>query len=70
VDELRTINITEYLDDIYYRWKVEVKDSNEYRASWFDDWQDVLEQVEIELKPEKTSRSNHQENAKQDKFSQ
>ncbi|WXG47208.1 MAG: hypothetical protein WED05_11210 [Candidatus Atabeyarchaeum deiterrae] len=69
MDELRTINITEYLDDIYYRWKVEVKDSNGYRASWFDDWQDVLEQVQTELKPVKTGRTNHQENAKQGKYS-
>lgn len=51
MDELRTISITEFLDDIYYRWKVEVKDSNGYRAVWLDDWKEVLEHVENELAP-------------------
>jgi hypothetical protein len=51
LDELRTISITEFLDDIYYRWKVEVKDSNGYRAVWLDDWKEVLEHVENELAP-------------------
>jgi inorganic pyrophosphatase len=51
VDELRVISVTEYLDDIYFRWKVEVKDSNGYRAAWFDNWEDVIEQMESELKP-------------------
>ena len=57
VDELRLISITEYLDDIYYRWKLEVKDSNGYRAEWFDDWRDVIDYVERELKPSKQSRA-------------
>ena len=52
MDELRAIIVTEYLDDIYFRWKVEVKDSNGYRAAWFDNWEDVIEQMESELKPE------------------
>jgi hypothetical protein len=51
LDELRTITITEFLDDIYYRWKVEVKDTSGYRAVWLDDWKEVLEHVEIELAP-------------------
>lgn len=51
MDELRTITITEFLDDIYYRWKVEVKDTSGYRAVWLDDWKEVLEHVEIELAP-------------------
>ncbi|WXG44342.1 MAG: hypothetical protein WED04_09960 [Promethearchaeati archaeon SRVP18_Atabeyarchaeia-1] len=51
MDELRVIGVTEYLDDIYFRWKVEVKDSNGYRAAWFDNWEDVIEQMESELKP-------------------
>ena len=52
LDELRVISVTEFLDDIYFRWKVEVKDSNGYRAAWFDNWEDVIEQMESELKPE------------------
>jgi hypothetical protein len=51
LDELRSITITEFLDDIYYRWKVEVKDSEGYRAVWLDDWKDVLKHVESELGP-------------------
>ena len=51
LDELRVISVTEYLDDIYFRWKVEVKDSSGYRAAWFDNWEDVIEQMESELKP-------------------
>jgi len=51
LDELRSITITEFLDDIYYRWKVEVKDSDGYRAVWLDDWKEVLEHVESELAP-------------------
>nr|MDO8132964.1 hypothetical protein [Candidatus Njordarchaeum guaymaensis] len=51
MDELRSITITEFLDDIYYRWKVEVKDSDGYRAVWLDDWKEVLEHVESELAP-------------------
>jgi hypothetical protein len=51
LDELRSITVTEFLDDIYFRWKVEVKDSNGYRAIWVDDWKEVLEHMESELGP-------------------
>nr|MDO8098614.1 hypothetical protein [Candidatus Njordarchaeota archaeon] len=51
MDELRSITITEYLDDIYYRWKVEVKDSEGYKAVWLDDWKEVLQHVENEFAP-------------------
>jgi len=51
LDELRSITVTEFLDDIYYKWKVEVKDSDGYRAVWLDDWKQVLEHVESELAP-------------------
>lgn len=51
MDELRSLTITEFLDDIYYRWKFEVKDSEGYRAVWLDDWKDVLKHVESELAP-------------------
>jgi hypothetical protein len=57
VDELRVINVTEYLDDIYYRWKLEIKDSDGYRAEWFDDWRDVIDYIERELKPGKRSKA-------------
>jgi hypothetical protein len=58
VDELRKIDITEYLDDIYYRWKLEIKDSSGYKAEWFDDWMDVLEYVEREFKPSKRAKTS------------
>jgi hypothetical protein len=61
VDELRLITVTEYLDDIYYRWKLEVKDSSGYRAEWFDDWKDVIEYIERELKPGKRSKPSDRE---------
>lgn len=64
MDELRVISVTEYLDDIYFRWKVEVKDTNGYRAAWFDNWEDVIEQMESELKPVVKEKDEAKEGSK------